>query len=127
MTGAAGSRRERGYVTAEAAIVIPLLIAVTAALAWAVTIGVAKVRAVDAARDGARALARGDSRSLASSQALDQAPDGSRFVVRTVGDDVTVTVRASARAPGWLLVPLPDVDVTSEATVAVEPGVGAAP
>ena len=45
-------------VTAEAAMVLPVLVALTAALAWVVTLGIAQVRLVDAAREAARLAAR---------------------------------------------------------------------
>ena len=52
--------RERGMVTAEAAMVFPVLVCLTLALAWTVLLGVAQVRVVDAAREAARLAARGE-------------------------------------------------------------------
>jgi Flp pilus assembly protein TadG len=51
-------RDERGAVTAELAMTLPLLLAVTVGLVWLLSVGAAQVRAVDAARETARALAR---------------------------------------------------------------------
>ncbi len=51
---------ERGAVTAELAMVLPLLVIVTAALAWLLGVGADQLRIVDATREVARALARGD-------------------------------------------------------------------
>ena len=51
---------ERGAATAELAMVLPLLVAVAIGLVWLLSVGAAQVRAVDAARETARALARGD-------------------------------------------------------------------
>ncbi len=42
-------------------LALPVLVLVTAALAWLVALGVAQVRVVDAARETARAIARGES------------------------------------------------------------------
>ena len=55
------SRDERGAVTAETSVVLPLLVAVTLAMVWLVAVGLAQMRATDAAREAARALARGES------------------------------------------------------------------
>ncbi|MDG4866087.1 TadE family type IV pilus minor pilin, partial [Streptomyces sp. T-3] len=58
-----GSGRARrlgdgGYVTAEAAVVIPALVLLGVALLWALMTASAQIRCVDAARAGARAAAR---------------------------------------------------------------------
>ncbi len=58
--GASAARRERGAVTAELAMVLPLLLAVVVAMTWLLSVGLAQVRTVDAAREAARALARGE-------------------------------------------------------------------
>ena len=67
----AGGRDERGAVTAELALGLPVLLAVTAALAWMLAVGVAQVRVVDSAREAARMLARGD--NLASAEQVAKA------------------------------------------------------
>src|SRR5882757_7128413 len=65
--GSAGSERagpagrgDGGYVTAEAAVVIPVLVTLTGLLIWGLMAGAAQVRCVDAARAGARAAARSE-------------------------------------------------------------------
>lgn len=50
MTGVTGARSERGAVTAELALALPTLLAVTAALVWLLAVGVGQIRMVDAAR-----------------------------------------------------------------------------
>ena len=55
-----GPRARRGAATAELAMVLPLLVAVALGLVWLLTVGAAQIRTVDAARETARALARGD-------------------------------------------------------------------
>ena len=60
---AAGDRvthDERGAATAELALAIPLLLSLTIGLVWLLSVGAAQVRMVDAAREAARATARGD-------------------------------------------------------------------
>ena len=50
-------RGERGAVTAELAMALPLLVAVTVGLVWLLAIGAAQLRVVDGARETARAVA----------------------------------------------------------------------
>lgn len=82
---------------------LPALVVVLAVALAAVDLGVSQVRCVDAARSGARALARGDARATALSEASSAAPAGSSLTATTAGDRVTVVVVAPV--PG-LLVPL---------------------
>lgn len=113
---------ERGAVTAEAAVVVPMLVLVTMGLAWLVSLGVTHVRVVDAAREGARVVARGESPAAGSALAQRVGPDGSRAVVSTVGDTVVVTVRAPVKGPGGIFGFLPAVDLHAQAVAAKEPG-----
>ena len=78
-------RSDRGAATAELAMVLPLLVAVTIGLVWLLAIGSAQVRAVDAARETARAVARGDSESEAVARGAQVAPPGGQL--RCVGGD----------------------------------------
>lgn len=103
-------------------MVLPLVAAFALALIWMVTIGLAKVQTVDAARDAARALARGDDRGAAVAAAELSAPAGARVSVDQSGSTVSVTVSADADAPSWLLVALPTRQISSTATVQVEDG-----
>ena len=57
-------------------MVLPLLVAVTLGLVWLLAVGAAQVRTVDAARETARALARGDEESAAVGRGLAVAPAG---------------------------------------------------
>ncbi len=52
-------------VTAELAMAVPLLLAVTLGMVWLLTLGTAQVRMVDATREAARAVARGDATGVA--------------------------------------------------------------
>ncbi len=115
-----GRRNDDGSVTAEAAIVLPLVAAFALVLVWMIAVGIAQVRVVDAARDAARALARGDDEAVALHVADRTAPDHSTVSSSRTGDTVTVTVSSHQDAPGWLLVPLPDLTLDATATVELE-------
>jgi TadE-like protein len=114
-------RGQRGAVTAEAAVVIPLLLAVAMALVWLVALAATQVRVVDAAREAARAAARGETDVAAVGLGRQVAPEGARFEVSRGGGAVTVRVVADVRGPGGLLAFLPSVPVRSEAVAAEEP------
>lgn len=92
-------RDERGAVTAETALALPLLIAVTLGMVWMVTFGVAQMKTTDAAREVARALARGETQADAVGLAERVAP-GSRVEVSSNGDTVVVVVTDSVPSPG---------------------------
>ena len=119
-------RGERGAVTAELAMVLPLLLAVTAGLVWLMVVGLGQLRATDAAREAARALARGEDVSVAPDLATRIGPPGSRVVIDDADGLVVVTVSASVAGPGGLLAVLPGARVSGEATAAREPAVGGA-
>lgn len=113
-------RSELGMVTAEAAVVLPLIAIFTLALIWMVVTVIAQVQIVDAARDGARALARGEDEQIAVGHARRTAPDGADVDVSRASDSVTVTVDLDAEPPRWLLVPLPSVHLQAHSSVTLE-------
>lgn len=115
-----GSAGEKGMVTAEAALVLPMVAAFCLVLVWLVSVGVAQVQVVDAARDAARAIARGEDQDVAATAARRTAPDGSHVEFDASAEVVTVRVSVQATAPRWLLVPLPAIPVGSSSTVEVE-------
>ena len=114
-------RGEHGAVSAEAAVIIPLLVAVAMAGIWLVALASTQVRVVDAAREAARAAARGDSDQAAVARGRQVAPSGARFEVSRSDGSVIVHVVAEVRGPGGLLSFLPGVPVSSEAVAAEEP------
>ena len=120
--GRGGGRRrdERGAVTAETAMVLPLLLALTVGLVWLLALGTAQVRTVDAARETARALARGDSEGEAVAVGRVVAPEGAVLVVSGSGDRVTVRATARVAGPGGLFDALPTAEVSAEAVALVE-------
>lgn len=113
---------ETGAVTAEAALVIPMLCLVAVGLSWVVSIGVAHARVVDAAREAARVVARGESTQAASALAGRVGPAGTRTVVSVAGGTVVATVTAPVPGPGGLFGFLPPMHVRAEAVAAREPG-----
>lgn len=107
---------EAGYATAEAAVALPGLVLIAALLLWAVLVGSAKVRCVDAAREAARAAARGDPQAVALGRAA--APPGASVAVSEAGDMVRAEVSAVSSGPGGLL----SFRVSATAVAEREPG-----
>ena len=107
-------------VTAEAALVIPVLLAVTLTLSWAIALGAAQVQLIDAAREGARLAARGEPAAVVNAAVVRTGPDGVRTQVSSSGDVVTVTVHAEAGAGVPLLGELPAIVLRSQAVATVE-------
>jgi len=119
---AAGRRRnQRGSMTAEAAAVVPVLVAVAIGLVWLVALAAAQVRVVDAAREVARAAARGDADAVAVARGRQVAPSGTRFSISRSGTNVEVTPSAQVRGPGGLFGFLPGVEVRADASTLAEP------
>lgn len=116
----AGGRCERGAVAAETVMVMPVLAALTLALVWLLVLAAAQTRAVDAAREVARAVARDEPRGAAVALGQRVAPDGADIAVSTGGGEVVVEVRADVRGPGGLVRFLPAVTVEAEAVAALE-------
>lgn len=107
---------------------IPLLIAMTIPLVWLLSLGLTQVLLVDASREAARALARGDSvqEALAAGQRV--APAGSRFTVHQDDEWVEVVVVAPLTGPGglWGLVPTRQLRARSVAHNELDPAGGGA-
>jgi Flp pilus assembly protein TadG len=113
-------RDARGAATAELAMVLPLLVGVTLGLVWLLAVGAGQVRAVDAARETARALARGEDQSAAIDRGLAVAPDGSSVTVSRGGGEVHVTVTGRVSGPGGIFSHLPSPRLRAEAVAADE-------
>lgn len=116
---------EAGAVTAETAMVLPMLVALTVGLVWLVSLGVTQIRVVDAARETARSLARDDPPDRALDLGRRVAPPGAAISVEREGERVRVHVAARSRGPGGLFSVLPDVTVDAEAVAATEGAEGA--
>lgn len=101
---------------------LPLLAAVTVGLVWLLAVGAGQVRVVDAARETARALARGDEPAAAVAVGKRVAPDGATVHVSTTGGQVRVTVMGEVTGPGGLFAALPPARLRAEAVAVTEQG-----
>jgi hypothetical protein len=115
-------RNESGAVTAESAVVLPVLVLFALGLAWLVALGATQVRALDAARETARAAARGEDPGASIGLGRRVATPDARISVRDEGDTIEVTVEAPVRGPGGLFAFLPAYHVRASAVAAQEPG-----
>ncbi|AIY15789.1 TadE family type IV pilus minor pilin [Pimelobacter simplex] len=107
-------------MTAELALALPTLLLVTAGLVWLLAVAVGQIRTVDAARETARALARGDDSAAALALGRQVAPDGVRLSVSQDGDRIVVTARGRIAGPGGLFRSLPGAELRAEAIAAAE-------
>ena len=85
-------------VTAELAIVIPVLVAVLALCLSGLGLAVDQMRCVDAARIAVRAASRGEPVETVQQIARQVAPAGADVEVTVAGERVVVTVRAERRS-----------------------------
>ncbi|WP_437070902.1 TadE family type IV pilus minor pilin [Streptomyces sp. enrichment culture] len=108
-------------MTAESALVLPVLVVFSLALVWGLLVVAAQIQCMDAARTGARAAARQDPEASVIAAARDAAPKGATVTVTRAGGLVRVVVVAKPRA----LTGLP-FEVREEAVAASEESVGTA-
>jgi len=113
---------DRGFVTAESAVVLPVLVMFAMTLVWGLLVVAAQIQCVDAARTGARAAARQDPADSVVEVTREAAPRGARVTVGREGDQVRVVV--VAKPP--VLHGLP-FDVREEAVAAAEETTGVVP
>lgn len=99
---------------------LPVLLAVTWGLVWLLVVGVAQIQTVDAARETARAVARGDPEPTAVARGRAVAPAGASVRIRDGEDEVVVEVSAEVAGPGGLFRWQPAVTVRSRAVAAAE-------
>ncbi|MFE4450853.1 TadE family type IV pilus minor pilin [Streptomyces sp. NPDC056796] len=103
MRSSEGVRRygssDKGAVTAEAAMALPVLVAFVLALLWALLAAADQIRCVDAARAGARAAARSEPAEAVRSVAREAAPDRARVAVERAGELWRVRVEAPTPGP----------------------------
>jgi len=113
--------RDAGMVTAEIAVAMPVLMVLLAAALTAVSVLAGQMRCVDAAREAARALARGESVSAARSLAIAAGPHGAVLNTGVGVDRVHATVRAQVSPMGGLF---PALTVHADAVALREPDGG---
>ena len=118
------AKTDRGTVTAETAMVLPVLLVVLGVAVWVLACVGTQLRCVDAAHAAARAAARGDAAAAVQATARELAPDGAAVQVSRLGDQVHVRVSAVVRPLGQALGGLADVEVSGRATAAAEDAVG---
>ncbi|KGN38101.1 TadE family type IV pilus minor pilin [Knoellia subterranea] len=95
-----GRHREAGMVTAELAVAVPALVLVLALGLGAVAVVTDHLRCIDAARVGARLLARGEEAGRVRAEVIRQAPPGA-VVLFDVGPE-SVTVEVTSDPPALL-------------------------
>ncbi len=113
-------RDARGMVTAETAVVLPVLLLVLGVAVGMLLAVAAQLSCVDAARAAARVAARGEEVAAVQAAARRAAPTGAIVQVRPDGDDVEVRVLVRVRPFGLGLRLLPSLEVSGRALAAVE-------
>ena len=112
-----GRRAEGGAATAELAVALPSLVIVLAVALAAVDLGLAQVRCVDAARLGARLLARGEPEGSVLAEVRAAAPHGAEVSVTSDGTRVSVLVTAAVPAALRPLGTLPAPSASAQAVL----------
>ena len=87
-------------VTAELAAAMPVAAGLTVLAIGLIGVGIDQVRCVDAARVGARAMARGDPTAAVSTAVRSVAPTGASVTLGGDGRTVSATVRMFRSLPG---------------------------
>ena len=113
----AASETERGYVTAETALLLPILLGLGYALALVVLLAADQIRCADAAWEAARALARGVPSAQLPGIAARYAPAGAHASVWSDGGSLTVEIERDQSVASRFL---PSVHISATATVPCE-------
>jgi hypothetical protein len=108
---------ERGTVTAELAIGLPVVVLVLVAVLTLAAASTAQMRAMDAARAGARAVAIGEQESTVAATVARVGGSEARMSLTREGEWVRVTVTRPVSG-GWVTGPL---RATGTAAAWVEP------
>lgn len=117
-----------GFVTAESAMVLPVLVLVALALLWGLFAMAVRIQCLDAARTGARAAARQDPDQAVVAAARQVAPRGAAVTVSREVGQVRVTVVARPPVPlGGLSFELREEAVASAEETVGERTAGAGP
>lgn len=110
---------DRGTVTAETAVALPSLVLVLGVALAAVEAVTVQLACIDAARTGARALARGESDRAVQALVARVAPEAASTELSEDGAFARVVVSAPVRLGAEVTVP---IDVVGEAATPREPG-----
>lgn len=122
-----GRRSDHGAITAEVAFVLPVLLAVLAMGLWLVGTVITNIRCIDAARDTARAAARGEPLEAARQVGQRTAPQGATITITQTGSTIHVQVESRPTTPPGLLGALPHPTSQATATIETEPSTAALP
>jgi hypothetical protein len=109
-----------GYVTAETALLLPVLLGIGYALALVVLLAADQIRCGDAAWEAARALARGVPAAQLSDIAARYAPAGAHVLAWSKDGSLTVEVDRDQSVASRFL---PSIRISATATVPCEPRV----
>jgi Flp pilus assembly protein TadG len=112
--------RQRGTVTIEMALALPVLITVLLLGTWSIGLVVLNIRCIDAARDVARAVARGESVDQAQAIGRRTVPTAT-ITVKRDASDIRVTVTAAPTKSPPLLTFLSPASLTATAVLQAEP------
>lgn len=93
---------DHGMVTTEIAVALPAMLGIAMVVLWIIALGAGQAAVSQAAREGARAAARGDSVSEVRSAAQEVAP-GATVSVSRRGDLIAITASVERRPPLRLL------------------------
>lgn len=121
--GPAAAPGERGAVTAEFAVALPAVLLVLGLLLTGAAAGLTQLRLEEAARAGARALARGEDQASVSAVVRQVAGDSASAAVASDGGWLSVTVTGPVGGAAGRLVPWP---LTARASARQETGDDAA-
>lgn len=101
----AADHAERGSVTAEYAVLLPVIVLCLALILGASSVGIERIRAEEAARVAARMIARGDDQDQAAAAAQKVFGGSISISTDTAAEFVQVSVRADSMVPllGWVL------------------------
>lgn len=111
---------ERGYVTAETALLLPILLGIGYALALVVLLAADQIRCADAAWEAARALARGVPAAQLPDITAQYAPAGAHAKAWSNDGSLTVEVERDQSIASRFL---PSIQISATATVPCEPRV----
>lgn len=112
----------QGSATMELAAAIPVVVFLLTAGLAAVTATTAQLRCVDAAREAARAAARGDPAAIAVGKRV--APAGASVTVSRGSDLIRVSVSAPLPAVGWAWSGRIEATAVAEPEPAADPAAG---
>jgi Flp pilus assembly protein TadG len=118
--GHASAKNDRGYVTAETALLLPILLGIGYAMVLIVLLAADQIRCADAAWEAARALARGAPAAQLSDIAARYAPSGAHASSWTDGGSLTVEVERDQNVASRFL---PSIRISATVTVPCEPHV----